>query len=101
MSIECLLTGTITRESRLMTGRAQKSRCVVSMTVVDFLGSRCYVDCSSDYPATIQTLENLKLGDVIAVRGHVAVSNKSRANKNEAGCLKVSITGLMTLETEQ
>ncbi|MFL9987242.1 hypothetical protein [Paraburkholderia sediminicola] len=101
MAIECLLTGTVTREARLMTSHAQKRRYVIAMTVVDFLGSRCYVDCSSDYPATTETLKSLQLGDVIAVRGHVAVTNKSRANKNEAGCLKVSITGLMTLEMEQ
>lgn len=97
MAMECLLTATVVREAT----DVPPGRRGVSVRFTDCLGNFAYAECSSSYPATMERLNSLCLGDPVSVRGHVAVVPGSR--KNRLGSLKVSITGLMTLgsgETE-
>lgn len=91
MSMECLLTGTVIREA----ADVPHGRRAVSVRFTDCLGSFAYAECSSTYPATVERLDRLRLGDPVAVRGHVAVVRGDR--KTRLGSLKVAITGLMTL----
>jgi hypothetical protein len=90
MSMECLLTATVVREAVELA----KGRYGVSVRFTDLLGNFAYAECSSTYPTTVDRLIAMRLGDPIAVRGHVAVVP---SKKHGLGNLKVSITGLMTL----
>ncbi|MGF6879039.1 hypothetical protein [Paraburkholderia sp. MM5477-R1] len=88
MSMECLLLATVVREA----WNAPAGRRAVSVRFTDCLGNFAYAECSSTYPATVERLNGLRMGDPIAVRGHVAVVP---SKKHDASNLKVSITGLL------
>jgi hypothetical protein len=91
MAMECLLTATVVREAK----QVAPGRHGVSVRFTDCLGNFTYAECSSTYAPTVDRLNELRLGDQVAVRGHVAVVPGDR--KTRLGSLKVSITGLMTL----
>lgn len=91
MAMECLLTATVIREAK----QIAPGRHSVSVRFTDCLGNYTYAECSSTYPLTVDRLNELRLGDQIAVRGHVAVVPGDK--RTRLGSLKVSITGLMTL----
>lgn len=101
MSIEALLTGTVIKEATCNPNAAHGGRYDFSATFTDFLGTRCYAVCSSNHPETVEAMLAIRVGDVVAVRGHVAVmlgEDKSRSPKKGTGSLKIGITGLMTLD---
>lgn len=101
MAIEALLTATVIKEATRHPNAIHGERFEFSAAFTDFLGTRCYAVCSSNHPETIEAMLAIRVGDVVAVRGHVAVirsEENSSLRKKGVGSLRIGITGLMTLD---